>query len=246
MAFRLEGRGQVAKQLECIVGDELAAARDALTEMGTSEDGIHDARTSLKKTRAVLRLLRAPLGDDYEKENDRLRGVAHALSSLRDADATLEVLERLHSEHPTAITPVVVRTVRRGLRGRKRRAHGRAETVVAWARGMLDRTKKKTAARIGGVGHFPNVRLGVVRGYREARRAMPDLGVDDTAPAFHEWRKRVKTLWYQLRLLEELHRGASARVRTLKRLEGWLGEDHDLALLHAIVREGGERYGDAR
>ena len=76
---------------------------------------------------------------------------------------------------------------------------------------------------------------------------MPGFGVDDAAPAFHQWRKRIKALWYQLRLFEELHRGASARVLTLKRLERWLGEDHDLALLHAIVRDGGAQLsGDAR
>ena len=246
MAFRLKRRRRVAKQLERIVGAELASAREALTDQGANEDGVHEARKSVKKARAVLRLLRAPLDDDYEEENAQLRAVAHALSSLRDADATLDVLERLHAEHPTAVTPIVVRTVRRGLRGRKRRAHGRAETVVAWARGMLDRAKERIPARIGRVARFPNVRAGVVRGYREAREAMPGFGVDDAASAFHEWRKRIKTLCYQLRLFEKLHRGASARVRTLKRLEGWLGEDHDLALLHAIVRGGGERYGNAR
>jgi len=167
-------------------------------------------------------------------------------SKLVGVHTTLDVLERLHVEHPTAVTPMVMRTVRRRLQARERRAQGRAETVVAWARGMMDRAKGRIPARIRRMGRFRNVRAGVVRGYREAREAMPGFGVDDAAPAFHEWRKRIKALWYQLRLFQGLHRGASARVLTLKRLEGWLGEDHDLALLQAIVRDGGARYGDAR
>lgn len=246
MAFHLEGRGHLAKQLERIVDDALASAQQALADEGADQEGIHEARKSVKKARAVLRLLRAPLDDDYAEGDDQLRKVAHALSSLRDADAALDVLERLHVQHPTAVTPIVVRTVRRGLQGRKRRTQGSAETVVPWARAALARAKGRIPARIGRVGRFRNVRAGVVRGYREAREAMPGFGVDDAAPAFHEWRKRIKTLWYQLRLFEELHRGASTRVLTLKRLEGWLGEDHDLALLQAIVRDGGARYGDAR
>ena len=138
-----------------IVGDELASARKALADEGPDQDAIHEARKSVKKARAVLRLLRAPLDDDYDEADDQLRKVAHALSSLRDADATLDVLERLHAEHPTAVTPIVVRTVRRGLQGRKRRTQGSAETVVAWARGMLDRAKGRIPARIGRVARFP-------------------------------------------------------------------------------------------
>jgi CHAD domain-containing protein len=111
---------------------------------------------------------------------------------------------------------------------------------------MLQRARGRIPTRIGRVGRFRNVRAGVVRGYREARETMPGFGVDDAASAFHEWRKRIKILWYQIRLFEELHRGARARVLTLKQLERWLGEDHDLALLQAIVRDGGARYGDAR
>ena len=117
MAFYFKGRKRVAKQLERIVRKELASAREALTDNGANEDGVHEARTSIKKARAVLRLLRAPLDDRYDEENAQLRAVAHALSSLRDADATLDVLARLRAEHPTAVTPVVERTVRRGLRG---------------------------------------------------------------------------------------------------------------------------------
>jgi CHAD domain-containing protein len=169
MAFYFKGRKRVAKQLERIVRKEPASAREALTDKGANEDGVHEARTSIKKARAVLRLLRAPLDDRYDEENAQLRAVAHALSSLRDADATLDVLARLRAEHPTAVTPVVERTVRGGLRGRKRRAHGHAETVVAWARGMLDRAKGRIPQRIGRVARFANVRAGVVREYREAR-----------------------------------------------------------------------------
>jgi hypothetical protein len=50
------------------------------------------------------------------------------------------------------------------------------------------------------------------------------------AIAFHQWRKRVKTLWYALRLLEE--RWPRRRLLSdLERLETWLGEDHNVLTL---------------
>jgi hypothetical protein len=56
----------------------------------------------------------------------------------------------------------------------------------------------------------------------------------------------VKDHWYHIRLFEALHASPRARVKTLKRLEGWLGDDHDLAMLRAIMLEETDRLGAAR
>ena len=42
---------------------------------------------------------------------------------------------------------------------------------------------------------------GVRRSYKKARQVMRKARRSGS-PAFHEWRKRIKTLWYALRLLE--------------------------------------------
>ena len=51
------------------------------------------------------------------------------------------------------------------------------------------------------------------------------------ASDFHEWRKQVKALWYELRLVE----GAGPRIRrdvaALHRTETWLGNEHDVVVL---------------
>ena len=54
------------------------------------------------------------------------------------------------------------------------------------------------------------------------------------AEARHEWRKRAKYLWYQLRVLEPVWPAAlSGMVGEADRLSDLLGEDHDLAVLQA-------------
>jgi hypothetical protein len=58
---------------------------------------------------------------------------------------------------------------------------------------------------------------------------------EKTAKDFHQWRKRVKTLWYALRLAEE--RAPRRRLLgDLERLEARLGEDHDLLTFHTQLR----------
>ena len=53
-----------------------------------SDERAHDARKQLKQARAVLRLLRAELGDTvYRRENRVLRDASRTISPLRDAKA---------------------------------------------------------------------------------------------------------------------------------------------------------------
>jgi CHAD domain-containing protein len=52
----------------------------------------------------------------------------------------------------------------------------------------------------------------------------------------HGWRKELKTLWYQLRLVKPLTPGVAPLVAGVKRLETDLGEDHNLVVLAAMLR----------
>jgi CHAD domain-containing protein len=246
MAFRLKRRGGMPTQLRRIVRGELRKALDALDEDAPGEDAVHEARKCVKKARAVLRLLRAPLGSRYAAENDRLRGVARALASLRDADATLDTLRALHARYPGVVSATTVRAVGRGLQRRKRRVKATIDPVVKRAHAALVRSCRSAPPRLRQVAGFRATRAGAVEGYREAHDACRALALDSDATAFHEWRKRIKDHWYHVRLFAGLPDGPRSRVRSLERLEGWLGEDHDLATLRSIVLEGDDRYGDAR
>jgi CHAD domain-containing protein len=68
------------KELEGVLKQVLAVADEHRSE------AIHDARKHLKKTRALIRLLR-PATDDafYKRENAALRKAAQRMSPIRDA-----------------------------------------------------------------------------------------------------------------------------------------------------------------
>jgi CHAD domain-containing protein len=246
MAFRLKRRGKIGDQLQELVGDELSAAHEALRSGKSDQEAIHEARTSIKKARAILRLVRKPLKSKYAKQNARLRAAAHALSALRDADATHDTLGRLHAQHSASVSSTSVRSIRRALRGRNRREKARRVRIVKRARAAVAASSETVPAQVGNVATFRRVHAGAVRGYRDARGALDGLAVDSETTAFHEWRKRVKDHWYHVRLFEGLNKSARTRVKTLKRLEQLLGDDHDLAVLRSILLNADERYGNAR
>ena len=85
MAFRLEQR-PLAKQLRRLVRKELDAAIDGLDVGHASAIRVHDVRKHIKKARAIVKLLRGPLGKSYARQNERLRAAGRRLSGLRGRD----------------------------------------------------------------------------------------------------------------------------------------------------------------
>jgi len=245
MAFVFKPHKSVNSQLRRLVAEELQDALAALSDPASVETGVHDARTSVKKVRAVVRVLHDDL-EPRDRDNKRLRQIAHRLASLRDAEATRETLQQLRGHYPRVITAKMVREIARGLEGRNRQVRARGRRLIGLAKSELGRLSKSLPDRVHEAGRFKAVRRGVTRGWRRARRAMKGLDVSSDATQFHLWRRRVKDHWYQMRLLSARHPAARSRANILKKLERWLGDDHNLALLRAAILAAPDRFGGAR
>ena len=101
MAYRLQPGESVREGLRRIAREELSSAAAGLRQATarTRDDAIHEARKSVKKVRAILRLMRGELGDTYAIENRRLRDVARRLSVYRDGTVMIETLDQLGEHH---------------------------------------------------------------------------------------------------------------------------------------------------
>src|ERR1700710_2227127 len=92
MAYRLSIADDVPSSVRTCACEQLAGAVEALER--AEEDpvkAVHEARKHLKKTRALLRLVRPALGKQaYRRENDALRAAGLALSGTRDADVLVQ------------------------------------------------------------------------------------------------------------------------------------------------------------
>ncbi|HTU13631.1 MAG TPA: CHAD domain-containing protein [Solirubrobacterales bacterium] len=200
---------------------------------------IHDARKDIKKMRAVLRLVRSDLGKKtFRGENHRYRDAARLLSGSRDADVLIETVESLSGEYPPDAPPLEgllrdLRTRRDEEAERDIESTGRlaqAAEAIEEGGGLIDGWTLESS-------DWALFERGLRRTYRDGRRAMSNLGPDPSTEAIHEWRKRVKDLWYQLRLLRRAWPPPlKAQAAETGRLAELLGDRNDLSVLLAELQ----------
>ncbi len=223
MGFRLNRQEPVGAGIARILNEELHVAMSSLRE---PETGIHEARKSIKKLRAVMRLLEPRLGCLARAENAILGEAGRALSAARDGEAVVEILDILATGQKS-------QAVLRSLAALRRRfGTGPTEPVdVAPVR----RTLAEVGARVSEWPLLPESFGGLGDGlretYRQGRRALAEVAESPTSETFHALRKRVKDHWYQVRLMEGVWAEAEPRELELRELQEYLGQDHDLTLL---------------
>jgi CHAD domain-containing protein len=246
MAFRLKNGTSIGAQLSRIVSKELRTAIDRVTHASTSAKSVHETRKHIKKIRSVLHLFRRELGSHYTVLNERIRFAAHQLSGLRDADTLITTMETLRRQHGRLVTAPIFRAADSVLKTRRDDSYARLGRRLAVVRRRLVHSRRVVPGRIRAVTTGRTMREGVKRGYRRAREAMDEATSGQAEDVrFHEWRRRVKDHWYQLRLVEGINGKAHRRVRRLKQLQDWLGDDHNLVVLRSVILASPHRFGDA-
>jgi CHAD domain-containing protein len=233
MGYRLEADESVPKELRRIVREEIESSGEYLAgkKAGGPDEAIHEARKSLKKIRAVLRLVQPEIGAIYDKENTALGTIAADLSEIRDAAAILETFDTLPGAEEFG-------PVRHALVERKKRtdASKDRDAVIQEAVLALRKLEKRIKTWPLKTSGFAALAPGLELRYRRGRRAMKAAAAEQTPEYFHEWRKRVKDHWYHIRLLESLWTDEmQAREKSLKELETWLGDDHNLFVMRSLI-----------
>ena len=205
--------------LRRIATDELDQAIARFSQIDQPQ-AVHAIRKHLKKTRALLRLVRAGLANQSQ-ENAALRAVGLALATRRDAAVRLTCLDRLFPDPPKTLLPLrnhlvadsqpsgaslppdlsdTLRAIRK--RARKWSLHGKDKAILQ--HGLAD-TRRKAI---------------------KAAHANPA-----SALLFHDWRKSVQQHWFQARLFAPCWPDLFAPiVATADQLAESLGDHHDLCL----------------
>ncbi len=236
-AYRLDAKERPVAGMRRIALGRLERAAERLRGAPAAADPsvcIHDARKDLKKLRAAIRLLRSELGDDlYRAENERYREAGRLLAPSRDAEVKLETLEALRGR-VAAIDPAATEEWLEALREERARAieAALAGERIAAALAVVGLGPARVEAWPLEADTWKLFRPGTDRAYRRGRREMRRAAADPSGPKMHAWRKRVKELWYQLRILRDHLPGAlSASLGQAGELAELLGEHHDLAVL---------------
>ncbi len=245
MPYRLITHEPLPTSVIRVAREQIALAAGSLTRDDLPpEIAVHQARKHFKKTRALLRLIRDPLGLVRTQENAHFRDLGRGLAPLRNADALIERFDQLTGHTPS--TPILG-SIRAALLAEREiiaEEHTDLETQIPEILARLREARERTSG-------WPTQNLDakvIARGFaricRRGRKTMKTALAGRTIELFHEWRKRVKDQWYQTRLLQNVHpRMLHPRRKRLRRLAELLGEDHDLALLERKLRDRPDRYG---
>ena len=155
------------------------------------------------------------------------------LSSLRDAHALLETVDDLSSSldgNGTDELEVLAGHLRVAASVATHRVDG-DDPRIAVARSRME-TARVMIATWSGTIDAASMAAGVAKTAARGRKAWKASRRDASDEQVHEWRKRVKYLWYQARLLEPADPDRiSPLVAQLDDLSDLLGDEHDLTVL---------------
>jgi CHAD domain-containing protein len=241
MPYHLKRSEALPEGITRIVSEELESAIQELTVKSQSrhDNATHEARKSIKKVRAVLKLVREDLGEVYEQENTRLKEVGRVLSEIRDAATLMETFKKVIADsEKKSLNKPAQESICRALAAHK--AH--VETEKAPAR-ILPDAAKSLEETLKGIKHwtlnshgFGAIEDAFKNTFRRGRKALRKVEQNGRPEDYHDLRKRVKDHWYHVRLLEPIWQDfMEGYEKSLKTLETNLGEDHDLVVLHDVV-----------
>jgi len=236
MPYRFESGESVPAAIRRIAAEQVDDALKALRarKSASRDEAVHEARKSIKKLRALLRLVEDELGDAFEKENTRLRDLGRKLSAFRDAAAMLQTFDELNDKYGSELAPGSAQSIRGGLLAHKNRGERRENLKIALQSVSKDLSAAKSRfkrLRLGNNG-FESIAPGIERAFRHGHTAMRQAQKHPTAENLHAWRRRVKDHWYHVRLLNDLWPDVmDGYEAALKSLEDKLGMNHNLDIL---------------
>jgi CHAD domain-containing protein len=233
MPFRLTKEESFSDGIRRIVLEQLKKAADQLSNPKKVDRGVHEARRSIKKVRAVLRLIQPEMHSIYHAENGQLRALGRGLADLRDDVVVLEVFDSLVPKHGNRFD-----AIRHGLETKQ------AMDVAK----IFQETMTGLGAIAKRVENWPvphNVDTVMSSGfeatYQRGRKALGKALENASSENLHRFRKRVKEHRFHL----SLPSGEEAkRLDDLRLLEVLLGDDHNLSVLRDRLNQNPALYGD--
>jgi len=212
---------------------------------------VHETRKSLKRVRAMLRLVRGELADKvYEFENTSLRDTGRLVSQIRSAQGVLNAALSIQELYGDLLADGTFLGMIQRLERRRDLTELNALEDPHLV-GRVVRSLERAYHRFSSWPTEPEAREVYGYGIRDSYKAIdPGLGRTYTAGRhtmvasyrrgapgdFHEWRKRVKDLRHQMEFLSPVWpEVVVGTAMTLDRLGNLLGEDNDLAELVSLL-----------
>ena len=238
MSYRLKRKEKVAAGICRVARGQMNRARRGHTDRSLNGgDPVHQTRKSIKKLRALLRLIRSGVPSRFFKsEHASWRNMGRLLAPLRDAHVLVRTISHLQrAAGPKAATQFAA--AKKWLRHDENRSRSAGNATLARVEILIEKSQDRVArwplknlawrhAAAGLAGSYGAAR----HAFRKASRKNGDTG------ALHEWRKRTKEFHYHLRLLCNFRPSLMKKLaRKAGRLAKLLGDDHDRGVLSTVL-----------
>jgi CHAD domain-containing protein len=242
MAYQFLADDTVEANIHRILSEQLGKAIEQLSDnfSESPEKAIHKARKHLKKGRSVLRLVRKSLDKKtYNRENACLRDVGRSLAPLRDGAVYPDTLKSLLETYGLAIESHGFADLQASLVDLYQRQLAELcdrNQLVTPVIGDLKDSKERLSQIALKQSGWKALSKGLKQIYRQGQERFKLAYAEGNDEAFHEWRKRVKDLWYDTCLLESLWPPVmDAFESEAHHLSELLGDDHDIAALRHFL-----------
>jgi len=234
MSYRLKSGEGLADGLHRIFREEIKAAlKETRRSPRNRGVAVHEFRKHLKKLRAALWLVADEVGKDRHLLEDRsIRQIAKVVSGVRDAHVRLQTVIQIHKHLRQDVFGRVFQHIEDLL---ALEAESFAAAAAGWEKQVVRRLKavEKRISRWN-LKHlrWKQVCSAVAASYRRGQAGLAQAVKKPTPKNFHAWRKEVKDLWYQLRILAPLNRVVLEEIANdAKKLGELLGQHHDFVFL---------------
>lgn len=248
MTYKLEKDKSLKKNITSVVAEEVDAC---LTSLGTLNihEAVHDIRKRLKKIRALARLVRDELGEeDYKAINIYYRDLGRELAEFRDLTAHIESLEGIRERYGDHLYVKFFNSIIKNIEKERDEMEEKLRQENFFSEHLpkqLEYARKELVKWPVAKNDIEIILPSVQRVYKRGKKALNEAYENPGKEIFHEWRKRVKYLWYQILLLQdtwpELFGSFEAEIHELADL---LGNDHDLMVLNDRLNKDGFSLGD--
>lgn len=201
------------------------------------DDAIHDVRKNMKRIRAFLRLVRYNIPEEKYKElNTFYRDIARQYAPYREAEVHAKTFEHLVIEDRlTKAKSAMYEILYAHYKSSNHQLVLKDEIIEKSIDSLKESKKGINELKINSKG-FDTFYPGLRKVYRQGRKALKAAQKTPDSVNLHEWRKRIKYLMYQLRLIRNAWpKVIKVNAKSLDKLSDYLGQEHDLAELKNII-----------
>ncbi len=239
MAYKLKLKESLEHAVRRIAVEQLDKASIEPGNDAERAVWVHQTRKALKRTRALLRLVRSGVDPaTWKAENAALRDIARSLSSLRDRDILRQLVANFAADGDAALVAALGRS-QSWLDAPFATAipDKTAADILADARGEIEAAQDRLA-RLAVHGDLPDVLAeGISSGQRRGARALARVEIEPNAENLHDLRKAVQATWRQLVLVQAAWPDViTARAAAARELAELLGEIQDYAVLATAAK----------